>query len=100
MSGVGIGAGAWINLNPLNNGTIVRGIAAMPSGVSTYNVTFPTALGTSNYVIQCTVSNLIDATPRHLNPTVTVKSSTGFTFVTQQTTDTANYKIEYIIIKL
>lgn len=100
MSGVGLGAGAWINLNPLNSGQMVRGIAAMASGVSSYTIAYPSSVGTSNYVLQITISNLVDPTPRHLAATITAKSATGFSFATQQTTDTANYRVEYLIIKL
>lgn len=100
MSGVGLGAGAWIGLNPLNSGQMVRGISALPSGVSTYSVTYPASVGTSNYVLLLTISNITDATPRHLAATITAKSATGFSFGTQQTTDTSNYRAEWLVIKL
>lgn len=100
MSGVGLGAGAWINLNPLNSGQIIRGIAAMANGVSAFSVSYPANIGTSNYVLQLTISNIVDAPVRHLTPTITAKSATGFSFETQQTTNHDNYKVEYVIIKL
>jgi len=100
MSGVGLGAGAWIGLNPINSGQIVRGIANMADASSTFVVTYPQSIGTANYVLQLTISNLVDLTVRHLAATVTAKSATGFTFQTQQTTDHPNYKVEYVIIKL
>lgn len=100
MSGVGLGAGVWTGLNPITSGQIIRGIANMASGVSAYSVTYPLNIGTTNYVLQLTISNIVDATPRHLAATITAKSATGFSFETQQATDTANYKAEYIIVKL
>ena len=58
------------------------------------------AIGTTNYILQLTISNVVDATVRHLTPTITAKTATGFTFQTQQTTDSANYRVEYVIVKL
>jgi hypothetical protein len=100
MSGVGLGGGSWTGSNPITNGSIIRGIAAMASGPSSFSVTYPSSIGTTSYVLQLTISNVIDASPRHLTPNTTAKSATGFSFATAQTTDTANYKIEYMIIKL
>lgn len=100
MSGVGLGAGAWINLNPLNSGQIVRGLASMANSASTFAVAFAADVGTANYVLQLTISNIVDASVRHLTPTIIAKSSSGFSFQTQQATDHANYKCEYVLIKL
>jgi hypothetical protein len=99
MSGVGLGAGAWINLNPLNSGQIMRGSSAMANSANTFAAT-GLAIGTTNYILQLTISNVVDATVRHLTPTITAKTATGFTFQTQQTTDSANYRVEYVIVKL
>jgi len=51
-------------------------------------------------VVIITISNGVDLTVRHLSPTVTTKTSSSFTFVTAQTTDSANYVANYYIIKL
>jgi hypothetical protein len=99
MSGVGLGAGAWINLNPLNSGQIMRGSAAMADSADTFAVT-GLSIGTTNYILQLTISNVVNATVRHLTPTITAKTATGFTFQTQQVTDHPNYRVEYVIIKL
>lgn len=99
MSGVGLGAGAWIGLNPLNSGQIMRGLFSMADATSTQTVS-GLSIGTTNYVLVITISNTIDASVRHLVATVTAKTATGFTFVTDQTTDHPNYKAEYVIIKL
>jgi len=98
MSGVGLGAGAWIGLNPLVSGQIIVGQAAMANSTSTFVVN-SLSIGTTNYMLQLTVSNLVDATVRHLTPTITAKTATGFTFQTQQNTDSVNYKVEYLIVK-
>lgn len=99
MSGVGLGAGAWIGLNPLVSGQIIAGQAAMANSASTFAIT-GLSIGTTNYMLQLTISNVVDATVRHLTPTITAKTATGFTFETQQNTDHANYKVEFLIVKL
>lgn len=99
MSGVGIGAGAWVNLNPLNSGQIQRGIYAMPNGAFNFTVSGLT-LNTTDYVVVITISNIVDVTVRHLHATVIGKTATSFSFQTEQTTDHANYKAEWVIIKL
>jgi len=99
MSGVGLGAGAWIGLNPLTSGQIIAGQAAMANSASTFAVT-GLSIGTTNYMLQITISNLVDGTVKHLTPTIIAKTTTGFTFQTQQATDHDNYKAEYLIVKL
>lgn len=99
MSGVGLGAGSWIGLNPLISGQIIAGQANMANAASTFVVN-GLSIGTTNYVLQLTISNVVDATVKHLTPTITEKTATGFTFQTQQTTDHANYKVEYLIVKI
>jgi hypothetical protein len=99
MSGVGLGAGAWIGLNPLASGQIIAGQAAMANSASTFTVS-GLSIGTTNYMLQLTVSNLVDLSVKHLTPTITAKTATGFTFQTQQTTDHDNYEVEYLIVKL
>ena len=99
MSGVGIGAGAWVKLNPLNSGDIQRGIYSMPNSAFNFTVS-GLNLGTTNYVVVITISNIVDVSVRHLHATVIGKTATSFTFQTEQTTDHANYKAEWVIVKL
>lgn len=99
MSGVGLGGGAWVNSNPLNSGEIMRGQYSMTTNADTFNVT-GLSIGTTNYVLVITISNVVDASVKHLHATVTAKTTTGFTFQTEQQTDHANYKAEWIMIKL
>lgn len=99
MSGVGLGAGSWNGLNPLNSGQIMRGQYAMANGASSFSVT-GLAIGTINYIVLITVENTVAVTVRHLVATITAKTTTGFSFVTPQTTDHPEYKANWIIVKL
>ena len=99
MSGVGLGGGAWYGLNPLNSGQMIRGEYAMPDASSSFTVSGLT-IGTTNYIVLVTISNVVDLTIRHLYVTITAKTSTSFSFVTPQTTDHANYKAQWLIVKL
>lgn len=99
MSGVGLGAGAWLGLNPLNSGQIMRGIYSMPNSSSTFTVN-GLSIGTTNYLVVITISNTVDPVIRHLVATTTAKTTTGFSFTTDQTTNHVNYKAEWVIIKL
>jgi hypothetical protein len=81
-------------------GTVInKGSYAMPQGVATFTVTFAD-LGTTNYIVVASISNIVDASIRHLSFNVTAKTSNSFTFVTDQTTDHTNYKCEYMIALL
>ena len=85
-------------LTALQNKTIA-GQYSMPSGVSSFSVS-GLSVGTTNYIVNVTIENLVDLTVRHLVATVTAKTATSFNFTTPQTTDTGNYKANYIITKL
>lgn len=98
MSGVGLGAGAWFG-NIVSKAGFISGVYSMPDATSTFTVS-GLDIGTTNYSIQLTVSNTVNVTVRHLVPVVTAKTSTSFSFVTNQTTDHPNYKAEYLILKL
>jgi hypothetical protein len=81
-------------------GTVInKGSYAMPQGSSTFTVTF-SDLGTTNYIVVASISNIVDVTIRHLTFNVTAKTSNSFSFVTDQTTDHPNYKCEYMIALL
>ena len=97
MSGVGLGAGCWINLNPLNSGQIMRGIYSMPDASSTFTVS-GLSIGTTNYAVVITISNTVNLTIRHLVATVSAKTASSFSFTTDQTTDHPNYKAEWLIV--
>lgn len=101
MSGVGLGAGIWNTQisNPISTGQILRGLTAMANGTDTFTITFP-SVGTTNYTAVVTIQNTVDVTIRHLTPTISAKTATSITFVTQQTTDHANYKANWVIVLL
>jgi len=100
MSGVGLGAGGWSgNVLAAISSNLIGGISSLGSGAATFTVTIPD-VGTTNYAIVVTIQNVVDAAPRHLHATVTAKTTTSFTFQSAQTTDTANYKANYLIYKL
>ena len=101
MSGVGLGAGVWNSAtnNPITSGQIVRGQSAMANGTNTHTVSFA-SLGTTNYIAVITIENVVDVTVRHLAATITAKTQSTFTFTTQQTTDHANYKANWVIVLL
>ena len=68
----------------------------MTNGASTFTVTFPD-IGSANYVLVGSISNTVDATIRHLTFNAVAKTSSSFSFITDQTTDHVNYKCEYMI---
>ena len=68
----------------------------MAASAQTFVVNFPD-VGINTYSVDVTVQNLVDATARHLIGTVTQKKTNSFTFQTPQTTDSANYKVNWII---
>lgn len=85
-------------LTALQNKTIV-GQYSMPNSSSSFSVS-GLSVGTTNYIVNVTIENLVDLTVRHLVATITAKTATSFNFVTPQTTDSGNYKANYIITKL
>ena len=89
---------AYIAANTIS-GVIRYGASPMANSVSEFVVNF-SDIGSTSYVVVITISNGVDLTVRHLSPTVTTKTSSSFTFVTAQTTDSANYVANYYIIKL
>jgi hypothetical protein len=87
-------------INSLPSGSILAGESILPDGVSVFNVTYPVTLISSNYALTLTISNIVDVTVRHLTPTITGKTITGFTFNTAQTTDHPNYKVNWMVVIL
>jgi hypothetical protein len=80
--------------------TVIAGVALLPDASSTFTVTFPTPLSSSNYSIVISISNTVDVSTRHLNPTITGKTTNSFSFKTAQTTDHPNYFVNYQIVML
>ena len=84
---------------PVFQQDVIAGQYSMANGVSTFTVSGLT-IGTTNYIVNVTIENVVDATVRHLTSVITAKTSTSFSFVTSQTTDHDNYKANYIITLL
>jgi len=97
MSGVGGagGAGAAAASNVFRS-RFVAGVTNMANGTAQFTVTFPN-VGTNSYSVDMTVQNTVDPSPRHLIGTVKTKTTTSFTFQTAQTTNSTNYKANWIL---
>jgi len=89
---------AYVAANTIS-GVVRYGTSPMTSNVSTFTVSF-SDIGSTSYVVLMDISNTVDATPRHLSAVITAKASNSFSFTTPQTTDSANYVVNYYIIKL
>jgi len=81
-------------------GSTFAGVVDMADATSTFSVVFPAPLASANYSLAISISNLVDVTVRHLDPTIIAKSESGFTFHTAQTTDHPNYKVNYIAVMI
>jgi hypothetical protein len=79
------------------SGSVFAGVAAMADGINTFTVNLPITLSDNSYALTISISNTVDVTVRHLDPTITAKTTTSFSFHTDQTTDHPNYKVNYII---
>lgn len=70
---------------------------SLSSGVSNVTVTFPAAIGNSTYRVAAWIYNSTDANPQFQPVTITARTSTTFTATWNAPTDSANYKIMYIV---
>ena len=71
------------------------GCETIASGVSTLSATYSTALADTNYSLNLSWENTVDATPLFQPFTVTAKSTTGFTIEWNIDTDSTNYELCY-----
>lgn len=78
-------------------GTLAAEAYAIPDATQTLVVTFPSNVGTSNYVVDWTIENLTDPSPTFLQGLVTAKSATSFTVVFDAPTDSTNYVLSYSV---
>lgn len=69
----------------------------IPAAATSLVITFPSPLPSSAYVVLPQMVNLVDASPEYQPLTVTNKSASGFTVSWNAPTDSANYKIAYIV---
>lgn len=84
--------------DPASGSQAVRsGAAAIGNGASSLAVTFAVSLPNANYAVEATFENTTDATPIFLQGIITAKSAAGFTLTFNAATDTANYKLNYVV---
>ena len=73
------------------------GTDSISNDTTSVTVTFTTAQPDTNYSISCSFINTIDPDPLDLIYKITSKLTTGFTATFNQTTDSANYSLDWII---
>ena len=69
------------------------------NGVDFHLVTFSNVMPNTNYGISVTIENLTDVDPISLLVVVTDRTVSGFTATFNAPTDTANYKLNYLVDK-
>jgi len=70
---------------------------SLTSGISNFTVTFPSPVSSTNYTPYVQIVNLTDANPAFLFPIVTNKTVNGFDVIWNDLTDSANYRLCYIV---
>jgi len=71
------------------------GCETISSGVKTLSATYSTPLADTNYSLNLSWENIVDATPLFQPFIVTVKTTTGFTVEWNVNTDSVNYELCY-----
>lgn len=95
-------AGFYASYPPIGGGgggggsVVAAGVAALSSGASSFSITYDVTLGSSIPPVFSFV-NSVDASPIFLIGYVSAYSTSGFTVTANAQTDTANYKIVYIV---
>lgn len=79
-----------------SNSGISQEVAIGP-GIDTFTVTFPSPALNTYYVPEAQLFNDTDPNPQFLNVIVTAKTINGFTVRLNVATDSANYKLSYIV---
>ena len=69
---------------------------AIGNGIQTVNVIFSSDIGTTNYALNVSINNQIDADPIYLTAVITNKTTGGFDVELSAPTDSANYELEYM----
>lgn len=81
----------WVNTQGFANQSV-----AIASGVSTGTVTFPTAQANDSWKLDALyVENDTDASPLSIVVSIGSKTTTGFTYLLNGNTDSANYVLVY-----
>ena len=102
--GVEIGYGlSNVQLKSRNDGLEFKndqtGAAAIGNAATSVSVTFGTAKADANYQVLCTMENTTDGSPLFLIPVVTAKATTGFTVTLSAATDSANYVLNWMVLR-
>lgn len=87
------GQGSKIDLSSLTS--LRMGSIALANSVQTQVVTLSSAMATSTYVPQVTISNTVDAQPIFLQYYVSAQTMTTFTVTFNAPTDSVNYILNY-----
>jgi hypothetical protein len=66
-------------------------------GATSVAVTFPSSLAGSGYIVNAQMINTTDALPEFQPVTITAKTANGFTATWNNPTDTAHYKLDYLV---
>lgn len=82
----------WITPNLMRVGQ-----SSLGSGVQSVDITFSSALSSTNYAIASSFENTTDTDPIFLQGYVSAKATTGFTFRFNAPTDSANYVFHYTV---
>ena len=100
---VKIGIGATDKVTVTADGIQLKGdqtgAAAIGNAATSVSVTFGTAHADANYQVLCTMENTTDGSPLFLIPVVTAKATTGFTVTLSAATDSANYVLNWMVLR-
>jgi hypothetical protein len=75
------------------------GSQAIANAASSVSVTFGTAHADASYQVLCTIENTIDGSPLVLGWAVTAKSPAGFTITLSAAANSANYVLNWLIVR-
>lgn len=76
---------------------LAGGFVAINSATQNFTVSFSSDLGTTNYVVNFSLENNVDADPIYLTGIITAKNTNGFDMELSAPTDSANYEINYMV---
>lgn len=84
---------AGVKVNDCSGGEAIGNVA------STVSVTFGTVKSNATYQVLATVENITDGSPLVLSAIITAKATTGFTATLSAATDSANYVLNWLIVR-
>lgn len=72
-------------------------VVAINNATQNFTVNFSSDLGTTDYVVNFSIENNVDADPIYLTGVVVTKNTNGFDIELSAPTDTANYELNYMV---